>query len=219
MRRPTGSNGRNRLLVPEREVDELVARARHGEPAAFTRLFRRHRGAVAGVALRILGPSSDLEDVVQEVFLQVFRSLPDFRGQSRFSTWLYRVSINVALMRRRTLSRRPRLTRAEPGLDEPDDHPTPFHGVVRARRLAAFRRLLDRLGDGKRTVFLLHEIEGVALTEIARALGCPTATVGTRLFHARRELARMMRAEPYLAPLLAEPADLHPAPAPASAGA
>jgi len=182
------------------EVDELVARAQAGDTAAFTELFRLNRSAVARIVFRMLGPTADLEDVVQEVFFQVFRSLPDFRGQSKFSTWLHRVAVNVVLMVRRRARSRPVLMAEDAAKHEPTGTDQPDHELMRARRLDAFRRLLDRLSEKKRTVFVLHEIEGLSPTEIAELVDCPVLTVRTRLFYARRELAQMMRGEPSLAP-------------------
>ncbi len=192
--------------VAKRELDELVERAQRGNAAAFAELFRKHRSSVAAIAYRMLGPSADLEDVVQEVFLQVHRSLPDFRGQAKFSTWLHRVAVNVVLMTRRRARSRPSYAREEAGRHEPDDRQQPDQDVARTRRLAAFRKLLDRLSEKKRTVFVLHELEGMAPAKIAEIVDCPVLTVRTRLFYARRELAQLMRTEPSLISLV-DPGD------------
>lgn len=189
--------------VPRRELDEVVVRAQNGDAAAFGELFQKHKGVVARIAFRMLGPSADLEDVVQDVFLQVHRSLPDFRGQSKFSTWLHRVAVNVVLMTRRRAKSRPMYTHEEAARHEPSDTSLPDTEVGRGRRLDAFRRLLDRLSEKKRDVFVLHELEGMAPAEIAKIVDCPVLTVRTRLFYARRELAQMMRTEPSLAQLIA----------------
>ena len=181
------------------DLDELVARAQRGDTAAFTQLFRKHRSAVAAIAYRMLGPHADLEDVVQEVFLQVHRSLPDFRGQAKFSTWLHRVAVNVVLMTRRRARSRPTYTSEEAARHEPADIATPDQDVARGRRVRAFQGLLDKLSEKKRTVFVLHELEGMPPDEIATIVGCPVLTVRTRLFYARKELAELMRAEPSLA--------------------
>ena len=188
--------------MPRRELDEVVVRAQEGDSAAFSELFQSHKGAVARIAFRMLGPSADLEDVVQDVFLQVHRSLPDFRGQSKFSTWLHRVAVNVVLMTRRRAKSRPTYTHEEAARHEPSDRAIPDVEVGRARRLDAFRRLLDRLSEKKRAVFVLHELEGMAPAEIAKIVDCPVLTVRTRLFYARRELAQMMCSEPSLAQLI-----------------
>lgn len=188
--------------VMPRQQDELVEKARRGEAAAFTALFRKHRSAVAAIAYRMLGPGADLEDVVQDVFLQVHRSLPDFRGQAKFTTWLHRVAVNVVLMQRRRARSRPTYTHEEAGRHESDDGLLPDQDVSRRRRLAAFRGLLDKLSDKKRTVFVLHELEGMPPAEIAKIVECPVLTVRTRLFYARRELTQLMQAEPSLAAVI-----------------
>jgi RNA polymerase sigma-70 factor (ECF subfamily) len=183
------------------EDGELVRRCLGGEERAFEALFLRHRGAVTGLVYRMLGPSPELEDLVQDVFIQVLRSLSSFRAESRFSTWLYRVALNVVLMHRRAAGRRPRLVdeeRAEPALDEA---PSAQEALETRRRVAAFYALLERLSDKKRTVFVLHELEGLTPVRIAELVQAPVLTVRTRLFYARRELARLIEEEPALAEL------------------
>jgi RNA polymerase sigma-70 factor, ECF subfamily len=186
-----------------REEDALVQRARGGDVTAFRALFLGHRGAVARLVYRMLGSSPDLEDVVQEVFVQVWKSLPSFRGQSKLTTWIHRVAVNVVFMHRRAARTRLRLvehtTEPEERVDEaavaPDDD------ADRRARLRAFSRLLARLSDKKRVVFVLHELEGITPGEISEIVGAPVLTVRTRLFYARRELRSMMDDEPALAAL------------------
>jgi RNA polymerase sigma factor (sigma-70 family) len=185
-------------------IDELVVRCQAGEPAAFRELFRAHRADVARLVHRMLGPTSDLDDVIQEVFLQVHKSIKDFRGQSRLSTWLYRVTVNVVLMHRRSARSRPVFVE-QPETHAPSDgNPLPDEQVARRARIRAFNRLLERLSEKKRIVFVLHELEGMAPAEIARIVEAPVLTVRTRLFYARRELAEMLRDEPALAALANE---------------
>jgi RNA polymerase sigma factor (sigma-70 family) len=196
--------GRLGLVTGLQDVDEVVHRAQRGDAAAFTELFRRHRGDVSRLVFRMLGPTADAEDVVQEVFLQVHRSLGEFRGQAKFTTWLHRVTVNVVLMVRRAARSRP-VFAGEPVADqEPDNGLLPDEDAARHARIAAFRRLLDRLPEKKRTVFVLHEIEGLSPAEISEMVDAPVLTVRTRLFYARRELAEMMRDEPALAQLVEE---------------
>lgn len=186
------------------ELDELVRRAQRGDRVAFTELFRRHRSDVSRLVFRMLGPTADVEDVTQEVFLQVHKSLSEFRGQAKFTTWLHRVTVNVVLMVRRAARSRP-VFAGEPVADhEPDRGLLPDEDAARHARIAAFRRLLDRLPEKKRTVFILHEIEGQSPAEIAEIVDAPVLTVRTRLFYARRELAEMMREEPALSQLAQE---------------
>ncbi len=185
-------------------IDDLVRRAQRGDRPAFAELFRRHRSDVARLVFRMLGPTADGEDVVQEVFLQVHKSLGEFRGQAKFSTWLHRVTVNVVLMVRRAARSRPVFS-GEPLIEhEPDHRMLPDEDAARRARIAAFWRILDRLPEKKRTVFILHEIEGKLPAEIAEIVDAPVLTVRTRLFYARRELAEMMREEPTLAQLAEE---------------
>lgn len=176
-----------------------LQRAASGDAAAFRVLFARHRVDVQRLVFRMVGARPDLDDIVQEVFIQVYRSLRDFRGQSKFSTWLHRVTVNVVLMHRRAARSRP--TYAE---EAPDDlahdakQVLPDEAAARRERMRAFGRLLDRLADKKRIVFVLHELEGKAPAEIAEIVGAPVLTVRTRLFYARRELEAMWQDEPSL---------------------
>jgi RNA polymerase sigma-70 factor (ECF subfamily) len=209
--RPTGPHmtrepSLDRAARPEgrdaSDSDDVVRRAAAGEPAAFRTLFVRHKSDVARLVYRMLNAPADLEDVVQEVFVQVFRSLKDFRGQAKFSTWLHRVTVNVVLMHRRAARSRPVLAEELPGEIVADDHQTlPDEDVDRRERMRAFQRLLGKLADKKRVVFVLHELEGMSPAEIAEVVGAPVLTVRTRLFYARRELEAMLAEEPTLAGL------------------
>jgi RNA polymerase sigma-70 factor (ECF subfamily) len=190
------------------DAESLVRRASAGDPAAFRVLFARHRGDVARLVYRMLNTPGDLEDVVQEVFVQVFRSLKDFRGQSKFSTWLHRVTVNVVLMHRRSARSRPVLAPELPGeLVADAGQVLPDDEVDRRERMRAFQRLLARLADKKRIVFVLHELEGMSPAEIAEVVGAPVLTVRTRLFYARRELEAMLADEPTLAGFAADATD------------
>jgi RNA polymerase sigma-70 factor (ECF subfamily) len=188
-----------RQPVVAQEAEQLVERCKAGDSDAFRQLFRLHRADVLRLVHRMVGRTSDVEDVLQEVFLQVHRSIRDFRGQSRFTTWLYRVAVNVVLMHRRAAKSRPTFTAATEVQLAADGRPLPDEQVARVKRIRAFYRLLDRLSEKKRTVFVLHELEGVLPADIARIVDAPVLTVRTRLFYARRELATLLREEPDLA--------------------
>jgi len=185
-----------------REDEGVLRRAAAGDAAAFKEIFVRHRADVARLVYRMLNTPADLEDVVQEVFVQVYRSLKDFRGQSKFSTWLHRVTVNVVLMHRRAARSRPVLAEEAPGDIVPDERaPLPDEDAERFERMRAFQRLLGRLAEKKRVVFVLHELEGLPPQEIAEIVDAPVLTVRTRLFYARRELEAMLGEEPSLAAL------------------
>lgn len=182
--------------------EDIIRRAAAGEPAAFRTLFQRHKSDVARLVYRMLGPVADLDDVIQEVFVQVFRSLKDFRGQAKFTTWLHRVTVNVVLMHRRAARSRPVLAEeAPPEIVADESGAAPDEDVERRERVRAFQRLLARLADKKRVVFVLHELEGMSPAEISEIVGAPVLTVRTRLFYARRELEAMLPEEPALAAL------------------
>ena len=182
------------------DQEKLIADAAGGDTGAFRQIYERHRQDVARLIYRMIGPRSDLEDVIQEVFVQVYKSLKDFRGQAKFTTWLHRVTVNVVLMHRRAARSRPILTdeSANDGGALSLDI-LPDEDAERRERMRAFARLLDRLADKKRIVFVLHELEGVAPGEIAKIVGAPVLTVRTRLFYARREIEAMLPEEPSLA--------------------
>ena len=186
------------------DVSSLVTRCREGDAAAFRELFQAHRHDVARVIYRMTGTSGDVEDLVQEVFLQVHRSIGDFRGDARLSTWLYRLTVNVVLMHRRALRSRPQLVGEAAAAPPRDQRILPDEQVARRRRMQTFYRVLDKLSEKKRTVFILHEIDGLSPLEIAKVVDAPVLTVRTRLFYARRELAAMIREEPDLASLVSE---------------
>jgi RNA polymerase sigma-70 factor (ECF subfamily) len=191
--------------------EQLVARARRGERAAFRELFLAHRAHVARLLARLV-PHSEVEDVCQEVFLQVHRSLDAFRGEARFSTWLYRLTLNVARMHLRRQKSRPKLALAgndEAGkLDQPS-HETPAVDAERNERMQALLRLLGRLSDKKREALVLHDFQGVSAEEVAKIVDAPVMTVRTRVFYARRELYAALVEEPALAALLETLAPQH----------
>ena len=182
------------------DEEDLISRAGRGEASAFRTLYARHRGDVARLVYRMLSGSADVDDVVQEVFVQVYRSLKDFRGQSKLSTWIHRVTVNVVLMHRRAARSRPSYAEELPPETTADDRSvSPDEDVERRTRVRAFSKLVDKLADKKRTVFILHDMEGVSPQEIAEIVGAPVLTVRTRLFYARRELEAMIAEEPLLA--------------------
>lgn len=178
----------------------LIARAQRGDTAAFRQLFLRHREQVSRIVFRMIGPSADVEDVVQEVFLNVYRSLPSFRGDAKFSTWLYRLATNVTRMHLRRGRSRPKFADVEvpeaPRESRPPDGPD--EQIERAERVRALYRLLEGLSEKKREVLILHDLEGVPAKEIAELSGIPVLTVRTRLFYARKELYAALADEPSL---------------------
>jgi RNA polymerase sigma-70 factor (ECF subfamily) len=189
--------------APMADIDPLISRAQRGEQRALRELLERHRGDVTRVAFRALGPSPDLEDVVQEALVQIYRSLPSYQGQSKFTTWLYRVVTNVARMHLRKQRSRPRLTGAsnEALEREPTEAHRPDANAERNERLRALYRHVEALSDKKRTVLVLHDFTGLGAAEIAEIVEAPVLTVRTRLFYARKELYAALARDPALADL------------------
>jgi len=176
---------------------ELIRGCRAGERAAQEELYARHRSQVAATLFRVLNDRTDLDDLVQEVFVIAFRGLDRFRGEARLSTWLYRICVNVALGRIRAKSRRPPHLLGVESAVEPATpaHEQPEALLQRKRDRERVYRLLDALPPKKRIVLYLHEIEGLDLKEIAYIVGAHPVTVRTRLFYARKELYRLAAEE------------------------
>ena len=184
-------------MDPADEAD-LIARCRADERTAHDEFYHRYRRQVAGNLYRVLGDRTDLEDLVQEVFVIAFRGLDKFRGDARLSTWLYRICVNVALGRIRTRKRRPTAygvtdldaTSPDPSLVERPE--TPDKSLERRRDQESVYRALEMLAPKKRIVLYLHEIEGLDLKEIAYLVDSNPVTVRTRLFYARREFFKVL---------------------------
>jgi len=184
-------------IEPSDEAD-LVARCVAGDRAAQDELYQRYRRPIANNLYRVLGDHSELDDLVQEVFVIAFRGLERFRGDARLSTWIYRICVNVALGRIRTRKRRPAAYGAadldavpsDPSLTERPE--TPEKTLERRQDRARVYRALQRLAPKKQIVLYLHEIEGLDLKEIAYLVDSNPVTVRTRLFYARREFYRAL---------------------------
>src|SRR3954470_5165259 len=183
------STGKLHAVAGPAAQPDLVARCQKGEKEALGELYRLYRAEVARNLHRMLGPGrGDLDDVLQEVFIEVFRSIARFRGDSKVSTWLYRVCVNVALQRLRKRKRRNEVSTDDVVEPAPSDGgETPERAPDNRRRLDAVYLILDELSPKKRVVFILHEIEGREPKEIAGIVGAPVLTVRTRLHYARKE--------------------------------
>ena len=173
----------------DRSVEaELVRRCRAGERAAWDELYRTHRRLVAGNLYRVLGERSELDDLVQEVFVIAVRGLERFRGDAKLTTWLYRICVNVALGKLRTRARKPPPLQLAPDADRGDDgEGSPERALLRREDQQRVYAALDTLAPKKRVVFVLHEIEGLEPAEIAQIVQAPVVTVRTRLHYARKE--------------------------------
>jgi RNA polymerase sigma-70 factor (ECF subfamily) len=166
---------------------ELVARARQGDEAAFEQLVLRHQRYVFNLAYRVLGDYTEAEDMTQEAFVRVWRGLSGFRGQARFTTWLYRIVHNLCLNRLPGLQRE-RL-QAEP-LEEvlADPGPSPADLFAVRDQMAFLHAQLERLPEKYRLVLTLRYLQRLSYDEIAAVLEMPMGTVKTHIHRARRLL-------------------------------
>ncbi len=171
--------------------EELVARAQAGDEAALQELYRRHVGGVFRRITNLVGPEPDREDLVQQVFIELFRGLHRFRGDARFSTYLYRIATNVAYDQ---LKRRRRRHYSCDDLEQrPCPCPSPETVTMRLEQLHRAWRYLDRIKPKKRVAFLLRVVEGLTLEEIAEQVGARAPAVAQRILHAQRELLALMQ--------------------------
>jgi RNA polymerase sigma-70 factor (ECF subfamily) len=177
--------------------EELAARAAAGDAAAFETLVGRHEARVYRLAHRLTGSDADARDVLQDAFLAAYRGLASFRGAARFSTWLYRITTNAALMHRRARRRRPTESLEEflPQFDEHGRH-APEVGELEAASRAddvldskllaeQARAALERLPDLYREAFVLRDLEEMDTSEVASLLGIDAAAVRQRVHRAR----------------------------------
>ncbi|RMF41388.1 MAG: RNA polymerase sigma factor [Planctomycetota bacterium] len=166
-------------------IVEIVSTAQRGDREAQRQLYVEYHQQVHRLMVRMVGVQ-EADDLTQQVFLQVFRKLGQFTGQSRFGTWLYRVAINESLQHLRRSGRRQTRTLAE----DPADGRSHARDKLEQREL--LDRALERLDPELRLIFLLRESEGWGYREIARTMKIPEGTVGSRLNRARRELRRYL---------------------------
>lgn len=170
----------------------LVEAARAGDHAAFSTLYHRHAGWVFARLTRLVGPGPDREDLLQHVFLELHRALPTFRGDASLTTFLHRITINVAYDHLRRRGRRP-LDYSPDALDELiDGSPTPEERTRRRDELRQVLLLLERLKPDKRIAFVLVAVEGLSLDAAAALVGANTPAVKQRVLHARRELLTLI---------------------------
>lgn len=173
---------------------DLLARIVRRDTAAFETLMRRHNTTLFRVARAILRNDADAEEAVQEAYLDAFRHVHDFHGDSQLSTWLTRITINRALMRLRKQKRDRNVIAfhatapdgSTTSMDPPDDKAeSPPAATLRGEIRAILERRIDELPVAFRTVFVLREVEELSVEETAACLSIPSATVRTRLFRAR----------------------------------
>jgi RNA polymerase sigma-70 factor, ECF subfamily len=181
---------------------EAIERAKLGDGEAFQALYDRHKRRVYSLCLRMTANTAEAEDLTQEAFLQLYRKIATFRGESAFSTWLHRLSVNVVLMhlRRKGL---PVVSLEETTQGTEEDSPKKDFGADDMALAGSIDRLqlqkaVDSLPPGYRTIFVLHDVEGYEHNEIATLVGCSIGNSKSQLHKARmklRDLLNLNRAE------------------------
>jgi RNA polymerase sigma-70 factor (ECF subfamily) len=174
-------------------VDENVLPAANGDLAAFERIYQTYYRVVYSRCLRMTRSVAEAEDLTQDVFIQVFRKLKTFRGESSFSTWLHRLTVNAVLMH----FRKPRLKYEQTSLDDsaPDQC---VSGNESYNKLSIVDRIalneaIRQLSPGYRAVLILHDVEGYEHSEISEMLGCAVGTSKSQLHKARMKLRRLLK--------------------------
>lgn len=169
-----------------------------GDSQAFERIYKLHSRRVYALCLRIVGNPTEAEDLTQDAFLQLFRKIHTFRGESRFSTWLHRLAVNVVLMRLRK-KRCPEISldaTNEPG--EETSRPLMELGAPDLRLSGVLDHInlskaIEQLPDGYKEMFILHDVEGYEHKEIAEILGCSIGNSKSQLFKARLRLRKLLQ--------------------------
>ena len=183
---------------------DLVERARQGDVRAFEMLVVKYRRRIERLIGRMVRDADLVQDVAQETFIRAYRAMPQFRGDSAFYTWLYRIAVNTAKKALVELKRDPLVTEsARGGRDDDDetsrvenelsDGETPEALLARKEIAATVNAAIDALSDDLRQAVTLREIEGLSYEEIADVMNCPIGTVRSRIFRAREAIAVKLR--------------------------
>ena len=188
-------------MTREQEA-QIVRRVLQGDVNAFEKLVTEYEKAVYAIALRMTGNAEDAADMTQETFIKAYNSLQSFRGDSKFSVWLYRIASNVCLDFLRSRSRKPTVSLSveddegeETELDIADESQSPELLLERGLTRDAVRRGLEALPPDYRQILLLREIQGLSYEEIADTLSIEVGTVKSRIFRARKRLCGFLIAD------------------------
>ncbi|SDZ87905.1 RNA polymerase sigma factor RpoE [Microbulbifer marinus] len=180
---------------------QLVERVQKGDKRAFDLLVLKYQHKIVAVVSRFIKDHSEVQDVTQEAFIKAYRALANFRGDSAFYTWMYRIAINTAKNHLVSRSRRPPssdvdLDDAEfySGADLLRDNETPENQLFRDQLEAAVHEAIRALPEDLRSAVTLRELEGLSYEEIAEVMGCPVGTVRSRIFRAREAIDRTVQA-------------------------
>lgn len=186
----------------DRELDqELVERAQRGDKRAFGMLVQKYQRKLGRLLSRMIRDQGEVEDVVQEAFVKAYRALPNFRGESAFYTWLYRIGINTAKNYLVAMGRRPQVV-TEIEVEDAENYDngaelrttdTPESELMSKQVAKTVNETVAALPEELRTAITLREIEGLSYEEIANLMGCPIGTVRSRIFRARETIAEKLR--------------------------
>jgi RNA polymerase sigma-70 factor (ECF subfamily) len=190
------------LPMSERDADwQLVERVQRGDKRAFDLLVSKYQRKLFRLLSRLIRDQAEIEDVAQEAFIKAYRALPNFRGESAFYTWLYRIAINtaknylVAQGRRAPTQTETEIEDAE-NFEDGDSlrtEDTPERMLMSKQVAEAVNRAIERLPEELRTAIVLRELEGLSYDEIAVSMNCPIGTVRSRIFRAREAVAEELR--------------------------
>ena len=165
----------------------LIRRALDGDERALRQLWSQHSPHIDAVIRRLVGDPDEAADIAQEVWIQIFRALPSYRGDSQFGTWAHRIAVNRTL---NALRRTRRIAKSETDIE--DDTIAVEHDSERALLAASIEEAAGQLSPGARTVFMMHDVEGFTHEEIARELGITPGGSKSQLFKARAKLRRLL---------------------------
>lgn len=208
MPHPISAAGKDDLTEPRKHPNidlseaEVIERAKQGDAEAFQVLYDKHKRRVYSLCLRMTANTAEAEDLAQEAFLQLYRKIGTFRGESAFSTWLHRLAVNVVLMHLRKKSL-PVVSLDESVQGTEEDSPKKDFGADDIALSGSIDRLqlqraVDSLPPGYRMIFVLHDVEGYEHNEIAKIAGCSIGNSKSQLHKARmklRDLLKIDRAE------------------------
>ena len=173
----------DRSQEPETEQDAgLVAEFQRGDERAFDTIFQRHKRGVYNLAYRTVGAES-AEDVMQEAFVQLYKSLGRFRPTGSFRAWVYRITLNVCRDSKRWRDRRPAVSCAD-SLDSMPDPSDPIGAVEDRWMYQQVESAIQALPEGERVAIELHYLQGLSYRELSETLGCPNGTIKARIHHA-----------------------------------
>lgn len=177
---------------------QIIKKVQRGDADAFGELVTKHQKFVYNLALKMLGSPEDAEDAAQEAFIKAYRSIGSFRGESKFSVWLYKLTNNVCLdMLRKRRENTVSLSAADEDggdteIEIADERYSPDEVYEKKEMHEAIQKGLDALGEEFRSVLVLREVSGMSYDEIAKALGLDPGTVKSRIFRARKKLCAIL---------------------------